>query len=54
MVLECIYADVIKDSNGKPILKSNGDKQFENYTFKLNNTDKNNKSIEIRAGKIIQ
>ena len=53
MVLECIYADVVLDASGSPILDSNGERQFQNYSFKFKNTDKNNKEVEIRAGTLI-
>ena len=50
MVLDCVLADINKDTNGQPMTDSNGDYLLENHIFKFKNTYKNNKSIEIRAG----
>ena len=43
MVLECVLADIKRDSNGIP--------EMENFSFKFKNTYKNNKIIIIDAGK---
>ena len=50
MVLDCILADIKKDSNGKAMTDQNGDYLLENHIFKFKNTYRNYKAVEIRAG----
>lgn len=50
MVLDCILADIKKDSNGRPMTGSNGDYELENYIFTFKNTYRENKAVKIRAG----
>ena len=52
MVLDCVLADMVTDYQGNPVLDSNGDPELENYSFKFKNTYRNNKEIEMKAGKI--
>ena len=52
MVLDCILADIEKDDQGNTVFDSNGDKKLKNYSFKFKNTYRNEKEIEIKAGKI--
>ena len=50
MVLECVLADIKKDTNGQPMTDTHGHYLLENHVFKFKNTYRNNKSIKIRAG----
>ena len=52
MVLDCILVDIQKDNQGNILLDSNRDPKFENESFKFKNTYKNNKVIDLKAGKI--
>lgn len=52
MVLDCVLADIQTDNQGFPVLDSNGDPEMENYSFKFKNTYRNEKEIELEAGKI--
>ena len=52
MVLDCVFVDIETDDQGNPVLDSNGDPEMENYSFKFKNTDRNEKEIELEAGKI--
>ena len=51
MVLDCVLADIKKDTNGQLMMDQNGDYLLENHIFKFKNTYRNEKEIEIRAGK---
>ena len=50
MELDCIVADIKKDTNGQPMTNSNGDYILENHIFKFKNTYSNNKAVKSRAG----
>ena len=52
MVLDCVLVDIEEDYEGNPVLDSNGDPEMENYSFKFKNTDRNEKEIDLEAGKI--
>ena len=52
MVLDCILADIETDYQGNPVLDSNGHPELENYSFKFKNTDRNEKEIDLEAGKL--
>ena len=52
MVLDCVLADMETDYQGNPVLDSNGDPKLENYLFKFKNTYRNEKEIDLEAGKL--
>ena len=52
MVLDCILADIQKDDQGNTVFDSNGDPILKNYSFKFKNTYRDDKEIELKAGKI--
>ena len=52
MVLDCVLADIETDYQGNPVLDSNGDPELENYSFKFKNTYRNEKEIDLEAGKL--
>ena len=52
MVLDCVLVDIETDYKGNPVFDSNGDPELENYSFKFKNTDRNEKEIDMEAGKL--